>query len=318
MKVLVTGASGMLGRATAQLLVERGHDVRVMQRRSSGLELDEVLGDVADREACRDAVDGCDAAIHLAAKVSVVGRYREFERSNVQGTQLLLQEAQRAGVARFVFVSSPSVAHAGQPLVGVDAAPADPRRARGSYSRSKAAAERLALRARAPGFAVVAVRPHLVWGPGDTQLVERIAQRARTGRLVLINGGHALIDTTYVDNAASALVAALDRAPDVSGQAFVVSNGEPRTVRELLTRICIALDVPPPTRSVPVTVATSVGSAVEAAWRWRADDDPPLTRFLVEQLSTAHWFNQRRTREALHWTPHIDLATGFARLATGR
>ena len=80
---------------------------------------------------------------------------------------------------------------------------------------------------------MVAIRPHLVWGPGDTQLVGRIVERARAGRLPRLGSGAALIDTTYIDNAASALAAALERAEDVHGRAYVVTNGEPRPVAEL-------------------------------------------------------------------------------------
>src|SRR5690606_33080139 len=112
--------------------------------------------------------------------------------------------ARRAGVSRFVQVSSPSVAHTGTAIMGEGAAAADPEHARGDYARTKAQGELSALAADAPGFAVVAVRPHLVWGPGDTQLIARIVERARRGRLPLLGSGAALVDTTYRDNAASA------------------------------------------------------------------------------------------------------------------
>ena len=306
----------MLGRGVARSLAQGGDAVTVLQRRPTGSGLREVLGDVADPAVVADAATGQDAVVHLAARVSVTGPWDEFERVNVQGTRALLGAAREAGVARFVQVSSPSVAHAGEPLVGVGAAPADPQRARGHYARSKALAERAALAADADGFAVVAVRPHLVWGPGDTQLVGRIVDRARRGRLVLIDGGTALIDSTYVDNAVDAVVAALDRADVVHGEAFVVTNGQPRTVFELLSRICLACGAPAPTRSVPRAVARSGGGVVESAWSLtRREDEPPMTRFLAEQLSTAHWFDQRRTREALAWSPRVTLDEGFARLA---
>ena len=125
-------------------------------------------------------------------------------------------------------------------------------RARSRYARSKAKAEILMLEADRPGLAVVSVRPHLVWGPGDTQLVERIVQRARAGRLRLVGPGAALVDTTYVDNAAQAIVAAIDHAERAHGRALVVSNGEPRPVAELLRSICLATGVEPPTRHLPL------------------------------------------------------------------
>jgi nucleoside-diphosphate-sugar epimerase len=316
--VLVTGASGLLGGRTARALLEQGHDVRVMQRRPARLAgVDEVLADLTDRRAVRRAVSGCEAVVHLAAKVSVAGPWSSFERVNVVGTRLLLEASRAGSVSRFVHVSSPSVSHAGAALVGAPAQPADPGAARGSYARSKALAEQLALASNRPDLSVVAVRPHLVWGPGDQQLVGRVVERARAGRLVLVNHGHALIDTTYVDNAVTALLAALERAQETAGRAFVVTNGEPRTVAELLVRICQALRVPSPVRSVPTAVATRAGAVVERVWATRTTDgEPPMTRFLAEQLATAHWFDQRQTRQALHWMPHVPLEEGFARLAT--
>jgi 2-alkyl-3-oxoalkanoate reductase len=317
MKVLVTGASGMLGRATALALAERDDEVTVLQRGTSDLDLREVRGDVADAEVVGAAMRGQDAVVHLAARVGVVGTAAEFERANVTGTETILHAAREHDVVRVVHVSSPAVAHAGGPLVGAGAGPADPKHAIGHYARTKATAEQLALHA-ADDLAVVAIRPHLVWGPGDTQLIGRIVTRARAGRLALVDDGAALIDTTYVDNAADALIAALDRAEDarVRGRAFVVSNGQPRTVAELVTRICRAAGVAVPRRKVPLPVAWAGGAVAERVWaRLERTDDPPMTSFLAEQLATAHWFDQRETRAALGWIPRVGLEEGFARLA---
>jgi nucleoside-diphosphate-sugar epimerase len=315
-KVLVTGAGGMLGRATAQRLIDRGDDVCVLQRRPSGLPCDEVLGDVADPDAVRRAAAGMDAVVHLAAKVDVVGRWSDYARVNIEGTRSVLGACRDQEVPRLVHVSSPSVAHAGRSLVGAGAGTADPERARGHYARSKAVAERLALAADSPALAVLVVRPHLVWGPGDTQLVARIVARARAGRLPLLGAGAALIDTTYVDNAADALVAAVDACGPAHGEPLVVSNGEPRPVRDVLLRLCQAAGAPPPRHRIPVWLARLAGAAVDVAWEVTARQDaPPITRFLTEQLTTAHWFDQRRTRDVLGWAPRISLDAGFARLA---
>ncbi len=320
MTVLVTGASGFLGRATAAAVRDAGYAVRTFQRRPSGVDgVEDVLGTMTDAAAVGRAVDGVEAVVHLAAKVSLAGDPADFARVNVAGTSALLDAARAAGVARFVFVSSPSVAHTGTSLAGAGADPAEPTAARGHYARTKAAAELLALAADEPGFAVVAVRPHLVWGPGDTQLVGRIVERARAGRLPLLDSGAALIDTLYVDNAASAMVAALEHAADagVHGSAFVVTNGEPRPVGELLAGICAASGVPVPRVHVPATIARAAGSVVEAVWRVRpGQDEPPMTRFLAEQLSTAHWFDQRATRERLGWAPTVTIDEGLTRLRT--
>lgn len=314
MRVLVTGASGMLGGGVARALTDRGDDVTVLQRRPSGLPCREVLGDVAETGVVRAALAGADAVVHLAAKVDVVGPWEQYRRTNVDGTRAVVDACRATGVRRLVHVSSPSVAHTGSALVGAGASPAEPERVSGSYARSKALAELDALAADSPDLTVLAVRPHLVWGPGDTQLVGRVVARARARRLPLIGSGTALVDTTYVANAVDALVAAVDTP--VHGEALVVSNGEPRPIGELLEKICSAAGVPGPRGRVPLRVARAAGAALEAFWAVsRRTDDVPMTRFLAEQLATAHWFDQRRTRDALRWTPRVSLDEGFAELA---
>lgn len=317
MIVIVTGASGYLGRAVAAELVAAGHEVRTLQRRPSGVDgVTDVLGSITDPDTVARAVEGAEGVIHLAAKVSLAGDPAEFQVVNVEGTRTVLNAAEKAGGSRFVQVSSPSVAHAGSALAGVGAEPASPADARGDYARTKAESELLALDRDSASMRVVAVRPHLVWGPGDTQLVGRILDRARRGRLPLLDGGRALIDSTYIENAATGIVAALVRAEEAHGRAFVITNGEPRPVGELLAGICIASNVQPPQWSLPARLARAAGSLIERVWAIRpGEDEPPMTRFLAEQLSTAHWFDQRETRRALDWEPTVSIDEGLRRLS---
>ena len=324
-RVLVTGASGMLGSAVADLLQHRGWDVTTMQRRTAGGRHREVLGDLRDSAAVDRAVRGQDAVVHLAAKVDVTGPWLDFVDINVRGTRRVIEALRAQGGGRLVHISSPSVAHTGRSIVGEGAGPASPMHAKGHYARTKAAAELFALAADERGerdLAVTALRPHLVWGPGDTQLVGRIAERARQGRLALVGSGTALVDTTYVDNAAEAVVAALDRIEHARGRAHVVTNGEPRPIGELVAGICRAVGAPPPRLRVPGPVAWGLGAAVEGVTALSARlprvptiTEPPMTRFLAQQMSTAHWFDQRRTQEVLRWAPRVSIDEGLERLA---
>jgi nucleoside-diphosphate-sugar epimerase len=315
MRVLVTGATSLLGRSVVDRLVERGDDVSVFQRSASGLAVNESLGDVADSDAFSNAVAGAEAVVHVAGLATVTGDWDRFEATNVAGTRNVVIAALRAGATRFVHISSPSVAHAGSSLVGESAGTADPSSTRGYYATSKAMGELVALAADSQHMSVIALRPHLIWGPRDTQLVGRIVDRAIKGRLAIIGSGAALIDTTYIDNAADAVVAGLDRVPGLGGRSFVVTNGQPRPVRELVDRIVMAAGLEPPTMKVPYLAAKAGGTAVEQIWdRRTTEDEPPMTGFLAEQLGTAHWFDQRETRQALGWTPAVSLAEGFERL----
>lgn len=204
MKVLVTGAGSLLLGKVATSLAERGDEVVCMQRRSVNfpdIHIQQFLGDVKDRDAVAAAAEGCDAIIHGAARVGVVGSWSDYREVNVHGTENILHAAQVNGVQRLVHVSTPSVAHSGKSIVGAGAEPAVTGRKGSFYAESKAVAELSALAANSNSLAVVALRPHLVWGPGDTQLVGRIVERAEAGRLVMVGSGNALVDSTFIDNA---------------------------------------------------------------------------------------------------------------------
>ncbi len=322
--ILITGGTSLLALRTAEALLARGDEVTLFQRGQADLGTRQVHGDIRDAEAVLAAMTGCDAVVHAAAKVGVVGRWEDYRSINVDGTANVIAAARQLGVASVVHVSTPSVAHAGHSLVGAIAEPPVTGRAvNGStgafYAESKAVAERLVLGSASDALPVVAIRPHLVWGPGDTQLVGRIVDRARSGRLALVGGGTALIDTTYIDNAASALVAALDAAaPGAAciGRAYVIANGEPRPIRELIDGILTAAGVDVTPRSVPLRAATSAGAIVERLWPLRhPGTEPPLTRFLAEQLGTAHWFDPRPARTDLGWRPTVTIDQGLAALA---
>lgn len=317
MKVLVTGASGMLGGAVARILRDQGHEVSAFQRRPAGIDgVRDVQGSLSSDEDVQRAIGEHDGVVHLAAKVSISGPEEEYRAVNIEGTRRIVESLRARGGGKLVNISSPSVAHHGSAIVGLDATAPEPERARGPYARTKAAAELIAMGADGvDGVLVTSIRPHVVWGPGDTQLVERIVQRAASGRLPLLDNGMALIDTTYVDNAAHAIVAALDRIEDVHGESFVVSNGQPRTVRDIIVGFCDAAGVRRPTLRVPGSAVRLAGRVIEKVWEIRPGyDEPPMTEFLAEQLSTAHWFDQRRTRERLQWSPEVSLDEGFARL----
>jgi 2-alkyl-3-oxoalkanoate reductase len=314
MKILVTGARGLLGSAVARTAISRGHECVVVQRNPAGVEgATEFLDDITDPKHADTWIKGVDAVIHLAAKVGVTGSESSFISTNITATVNLMQLSRDAGVSRFVFASSPSVAHTGESLVGVGALPAEPDRVRGFYSQTKASAELAVLSQNSPSFLTVALRPHLVWGPGDTQLIGRIVARARAHRLFLIGSGLALVDTTYVDNAADAFIKAVEFAPAAAGKALMVTNGEPRTVKETFDRICSAAGVPLPTRTVPYGLAKIAGSGIERVWGER-ETDPPITSFLVEQLATAHWFDITETKDILNWEPKVSLDEGFDNL----
>ena len=317
----MTGTGSLLLGGVASELLRRGDEVVCLQRRPAAFmghqNAHEVLADICNADAVALAAKGCDAIIHGAARVGVVGSQKEFYDTNVLGTENILRAAEQQSISRLVFVSTPSVAHTGASLVGAPAGQAEIGRSRSYYAESKAIAERTVLNARNSQLAVVAIRPHLVWGPGDTQLVGRIVERAKSGRLAVVGTGNALVDSTYIDNAISAHIAALDAlhiGSACDGKAYVVSNGEPRTVNELMRSMCESAGVPFEPRHLSLTLGIRLGSLVERLWPLMQSSEPPITRFIAEQLGTAHWFDQRVVHNDLKWAPSVTLDEGFKQL----
>jgi nucleoside-diphosphate-sugar epimerase len=321
-KALVTGGGGFLGKAIATQWLARGDSVRSLARgdypelRSLGVET--LRGDVADSAAVTEAVKGCDVIFHVAAKAGIWGTRAEFDLANVKGTQVVLDACRKEGIDRLVYTSSPSVVYGGHALEGVDESVPYPLTYEAEYPRTKAIAEKLVLAANGPSLRTVALRPHLIWGPGDTNLVPRIVARARSGQLRRIGSGRALVDTVYIDNAAEAHLLAADRllpgAP-LCGRPYFITNGEPIAVGDIVDGILGAAGLPPVTRSVPPALAYLVGGLTETTWRvLRRSDEPPMTRFLARQLSTAHWFNIDAAKRDLGYAPRVSIAEGLEKL----
>lgn len=309
MKVLITGGSSLLGRTVADLLVAREDHVTCFQRHPSESLAIDVLGDIRDRDSLLAASEGVNAVIHLAALVAPKASWSDMEAINIDGTRNALAAGTLSG--RFIHISSPSVAFHDKASVGSGALNAD-YRGHDGYTRSKALAEQMV--SAETTIPTVIIRPHLIWGPGDTQLIGRIVDRARAGRLALPDGGRALVDTTYVDDAASAIVAALDHCvvgDEATERPLIVTGGEPRPLRDLVSSILQAAGVDRRPRSIPAPLTAALGSILERVW---PGAEPPLTHFAARQLSVAHWFDQRETKRILGWAPAVGLDEGFLRL----
>jgi nucleoside-diphosphate-sugar epimerase len=326
MNALVTGGGGFLGGAIVRRLVARGDRVRSLSRRRypelDALGVEQVQGDVADLDPTEAAVAGCDVVFHVAAKAGVWGRYADYHRANVIGTQNVLSACRKHGVRRLVYTSSPSVVFDGRDLEGVDESTPYPKHYEAAYPKTKAEAERLVLAANGPDLATVALRPHLIWGSGDNHLAPRILERARAGSLRRIGRANKLIDSIYIDNAADAHVSAADRlAPGstVAGKAYFLSNGEPIPLWDLINRILATGGVPPVTRTIPVWLAYTAGWLLETTYTMLGRrDEPPMTRFLARELTTAHWFNIGAARRDLGYEPKVSITEGLRRLCPER
>lgn len=284
----------------------------------SALGIETHQGDVADPAAVRRAVAGCDAVLHVAAKAGVWGSHVEYHRANVTGTEVILRACRQQEVSRLIYTSSPSVVYSGCHEAGIDEATPYPSSYLTSYPQTKAEAERLVLAANSPELATVALRPHLIWGPGDQHLVPRLIARAKSGRLRRVGDGRNLVDTTYIDNAVAAHLEALDRlryGEPCAGRAYFIANGEPQPLWDLIDRMLACANLPPVTKSLSPGVAYAIGAALEFGYRLLGrPDEPPMTRFVARQLSTAHWYDLTAARRDLGYAPCVNVEEGLRRL----
>lgn len=320
MKSLVTGASGFLGRALVAALRTRGDEVRTFARRDlppldAGVE--HHRGDVQDAAAVQAAVAGCDRVFHVAADVGSSGPRSRFHATNVVGTRHVLAACHAAGVPDLVFTSTPSVVFGRADLEGVDESIPYPDRHLAHYPATKAEAERLVRAAHGSTLRTVSVRPHIVWGPGDTSLLPRLLARAH--RLRRIGDPAKRTDTTFIDDAIAAHLAAADalraRPEVVGGRAYFISSGEPIPIWTFVDHILEAAGHPPVRGHVPRPLALAAGWLAETVHHLRrAPGEPVLSRWTVHALSSSHWFDISAARRDLGYAPRVPLEAGLRRL----
>ncbi|MDF1580744.1 MAG: NAD-dependent epimerase/dehydratase family protein [Desulfuromonadales bacterium] len=322
MRVLVTGGGGFLGKAICKLLIERGDAVRSFSRNAhpalTALGVEHRQGTLNDGEAVRNAVQGCELVFHVAAKAGIWGPYQEFYATNVLGTAHVIAACRAEGVRRLVYTSSPSVVFNGTDMEGIDESAPYPQHFEAFYPQTKAEAEQLVLRAADATLATVALRPHLIWGPEDNHLVPRILARGATGCLRRIGTRPCLVDTIYIDNAALAHLQAanrLDIGSVVSGKAYFLSQGEPLPLWDVVNHILDAGGLPPVTRSTSPAVAYCIGAVLEKIYPLlHLPGEPPMTRFVARELSTAHWFDLGAARRDFGYQSQVSFAEGIERL----
>lgn len=320
--VLITGVGGFLGRSIARALLDRGTAVRGFCRgdypelREAGVDLRR--GDLADADAVAAAVEGCSAVFHVAALVEIWGPYEDFFATNVLGTRHVLEACRRHGVGKLIYTSTPSVAHGGEALAGIDESAPYPDHFEAHYPATKAIAEQEVLAANCETLATVAIRPHLVWGPGDTSFLPRLLAKARAGRVRFV-GEPQTIDTTYIDNAVAAHLLAHDKLAfggPPAGKAYFITQDEPLPGPEFINDLLAANGLPPVDKTISVAKARAAATIIEGIWKtFGIRREPPLTKFMVSQLATAHWYDISAARRDLGYAPMVSYQEGMRRLS---
>ncbi|MGC6418927.1 MAG: NAD-dependent epimerase/dehydratase family protein [Bradymonadia bacterium] len=323
---LVTGGGGFLGGAIVRQLRTEGVRIRSLSRSKydwlDDFGVESFIGDLANRDDVMRAVDGVDIVYHVAAKAGVWGARQAYEDVNVLGTSNVLHACQTFAVRHLVYTSTPSVVHAGADIAGADESLPYPTHFETHYPETKARAEQMVLDANSEDLRTVALRPHLIWGPGDNHLLPRIIDRARRGRLRLVGPPFPLVDSTYIVDAARAhLLAAreLAGAGRCAGRAYFISQGEPWPTDKLINGLLEASGEASCERLVGPRTALLIGAFLEFIYRFfRIQHEPPMTRFVAKQLSTAHWYNIDAAKRDFGYEPTYSIDTALGELQDHR
>ena len=319
-RVLVTGGGGFLGSALIKRLVERGDAVRSLARnhypKLADMGVDQIPGDIADSQTVARACQGVEIVFHVAAKMPPWGRYRNYYTTNVVGTQNVIDGCTRNNVASLVYTSTPSVVFDGTDMQGVNESVPYPADFNAFYPQTKAMAEQLVLKATGQGLRTVILRPHLIWGPEDPHFAPRLIARAK--KLKRIGDGTNMVDTTYIDNAVDAHLNAADtlnKNPEISGSIYFITQDEPIRAWEMIDAILAAAGLPPVKGTISYPTARAMGAFMEFIYRTlHIPGEPPMTRFLADEVAKSHWFDISAAKKDLGYQPAISTKEGLSRL----
>ncbi len=322
MKTLVTGAGGFLGQYVVEQLVARGDQVRTLQRGDypalRDLEVEVIRASLTDRAAVITACKDRDVVFHVAGLAGIWGPWDQFYQTNVVGTQNVIAGCLEQRVPKLVFTSSPSVTFNGDDQVSVNETAPYAKRWLCHYAHTKALAEQAVLAANGQqGLATCALRPHLIWGPRDTQLVPRLIARAKTGQLRRVGDGRNLVDVIYVENAAQAhlqAAAELGTGSAVAGKAYFLSQGTPVRCWQWIDQILGLAGLPPVKKSISANAAWRVGTVLEFVHRSLGiQREPRMTRFLAAQLAQCHYYDISAAQRDFAYRPIISIEEGLRR-----
>lgn len=324
MKALVTGANGFLGSHIVKMLVDRGVEVTAMTRRSHDflvrMGVKESIGDIRTYEQVLAACQGQDVVFHTAAVAGVWGPWKLFHGTNTIGTKHVVEACREQKVPKLIYTSSPSVTFNGDHQINTDESAPYPKKWLCHYPHSKALGEKYVLEADDhKDLMTCALRPHLIWGPGDNHLIPRLVERAKSKKLRRVGDGSNQVDTIYIDNAAEAHLMAADAmepGSPVCGQAYFLSQDDPVNLWGWINEVLQMVGLPRVKQSISYHWADRVGYALEIAHEaFNLKSEPRMTRFLAAQLAKSHYFDISRAKQDFGYFPRVSNSEGMKRLA---
>jgi nucleoside-diphosphate-sugar epimerase len=320
MKVLVTGATGFLGKALARRLHARGDEVTALGRNPSILaELEReglrpLRADLGDGAAIRAACQGQEVVFHSGALSSAWGSASEFFRANVLGTRHVIAGCDAAGVRRLVYVSTPSIYFRFESRLEVREDALLPTQPANEYARTKLLAEAEIDQAHTRGLPVISIRPRAIFGEGDNAILPRLISRLASGRLRVIGDGQNITDLTYVENVVDALLLCAEAHETLLGRKYNITNGEPLPLWGLIRQVCAAFGYEYPQKRIPYPAAIGLATVLEGVSRLMpGQPEPLLTRYMVGVLAKSTTLDISAARRDLGYVPRVSVQEGFER-----
>jgi len=321
-RALVTGGGGFVGKVIVRMLIEKGVVCRVIGRNrypeieAMGAEC--LTGDISDPDAMDAAAKGTDTVFHAAALAGIWGRWKKYYKTNVVGTKNVIRACRSNSVPRLVYTSTPSVVFNQRDIIRGDESLPYAANFLCNYAKSKVMAEKLVLAANDVSLLTCAIRPHLIWGPGDPHLIPRLIESGRRGKLKIVGSGENMVDITYVDNVAYGHILAahnLSTTQTAAGNAYFIGQDQPVVLWNWINSLFSRLNIPEVTSSVSYQAAYRIGGLLELLYHLgRLKKEPKMTRFLAQQLSKSHCFSHKNARDDFGYRPIVSTEEGLERL----
>lgn len=318
--ILVTGATGFLGRAVCQRLRAEFAVIGIGRNERIGLELlregiEFHACDLADVPLLRRLCSRVQAVVHCAARSSAWGRPEDFYRDNVRGTAHLLQACRGAPLQRLVHISSPSIYAALGDRLGIRETDPLPKRSLNDYAHSKRLAENLMDQAyEVQELPVITLRPQAIFGPHDPAILPRLIEANARGGIPVFHGRRAILDATFIDNAVQAIYLALKARPEYCGQHYNVTNDEPIALIPFLQELFPRLGLCLRTKPLPYPLARLAAGTLERFHRqFLMDREPLLTRYKLSVVSNCRTLDIAAIKRDLGYQPLLTVAQGTDR-----